>query len=621
MIARPTIFIAILTGVVSCSPEIPPSVERGRVSSGRSWNPYATDLALTAWDVTAKSGNMGSRRLLSPAPPDAQTADSDTSSVRVRLSTHAQSVPGILQDGSDAISLLLVPPVDAKLEFSGFAPRDPNTSSSDAKVEVWVRDDDGTHILWSKQIQAGDVIDETHLDLTRFGNRAVRLEFTIDDERTHWVWVNPRVMTREGPTAPIPDEDEEHEVSNIILVVLDALTRDRMGLYGGTGATTPTLDRLGDESLVFDDVHAQASYTLSSTATLLSSTTPAEHLVLDKNDRLAPRFVTLAEALRGAGYATALLSGNGWVSPQVGMAQGFDYFVDLPENGGFAIPEQVNSAMAGWLDALQEDEDQRPFFAYLHYLQPHEPLDLAPDEFYPGGKPVLEGRLLFEYRREVPSSAKLEQFRSLYEGNLRYADAGIRELLELLRSRGLLDETLLVVTSDHGEALGERGLTGHNLSVDEVMTAIPLLIRFPSADPPTGRVGTRAGSIDIAPTILSAVGVSIPEGFRGIDLLARDETPRGRVLYARSWGTPFEAALWFGDFKYVYESERGSRRLMKSDWTAPENHWATYPITGEYLDRTRFVLEDQIATAARTTTNEISEETIRALQGLGYLVE
>jgi arylsulfatase A-like enzyme len=177
------------------------------------------------------------------------------------------------------------------------------------------------------------------------------------------------------------------------------------------------------------------------------------------------------------------------------------------------------------------------------------------------------------------------------------------------------------VTADHGEAMGEGGRFGHNSSVDESMTAIPLLVRLPAALRRTGRLAQNTGSIDLAPMILETAALPVPVAFQGRNPLRMDSgLVDDRVIYARSAGTPPQVALWIDDWKYVDDS--GTRRLTKMDSAdlVAADESAQRPVTMDFFEAARRSLEAGNQGRAQSVGNLSSDER-DALKALGYLRE
>jgi arylsulfatase len=375
------------------------------------------------------------------------------------------------------------------------------------------------------------------------------------------------------------------ERPNVLLITVDTLRADRLGCLGYPRETTPALDRLAAEALVFTRVESPRAKTTPALASLMSGLYPHEHGVRDLTTPLGPDVPVLAEALRRAGWATGALVGN-WVlrDELSGLARGFDLWVeDLPDAFGVP-PEQVPQRSArsltdGALAALGLGppgpagagparplaREGEPWFLWLHYMDPHgayEPpaeervfRSAAPDPVPAHPRPVpgeLHAPFLALYN--VPPEARLSEelvdaarVRDLYDAEVRYADREIGRLLDALRASGALERTLVIVTADHGESLGEhRYWFEHGRHAYEVTCRVPLIVRVPERLPPglarrpePARRGADLSLADLAPTLLELLrlpplpappGRQGPRGLARAALLARDAPP-GRAVF------------------------------------------------------------------------------------------
>jgi arylsulfatase A-like enzyme len=530
-----------------------------------------------------------------------------------------------------AFSYVLRLPERAELGLAWVAP----AAGESVGVRVELEHDAGAETLWQATVAPDGARGTRRLDLGRFGGRAVRLRFALDGLRADapWLWT---ALALDAPRAEAPPPPAARGL-NVVLVVLDASSRARFGAYGAPGDTTPHVDALAREGLVFEDAHSHAPYTLASTASLFTSRTPPEHGVVEKTDRLDGQLPTLAEHLRQSGYATACFSGNIFVARRFGMDRGFETFEELfrgRTGGRVALATDFDAPVGAWLHeaAARARDGSRPFFLYLHYVQPHEPYDAGPPEFYRGLDPGYQGRIdgsvdsmyaIYEGRYRLDAD-ELERLRRLYEGNLRFADAAVGRLVERLRALDLLERTLVIVTSDHGEALGERGLFGHNTSVDESMTAIPLVVRLPGALARRGRVAWPVATIDLAPMILESVGIEPPAGFDGINPLRGLEAADAggaRLLGARSTGPEPHLAFWLDGFKYVYDPWTGPVLTRGPDPDRGEDVRALHPVTADLFEAARRAWRAQATRVGAAAAAPLSHEEREALRALGYLAD
>jgi arylsulfatase A-like enzyme len=329
---------------------------------------------------------------------------------------------------------------------------------------------------------------------------------------------------------------------NVIVVVLDTARRDFFSAYGCSTRTTPSFDAFAGEGIRFDHAYSTSSWTVPAHASLFTGNWPVVHGATQETEWLADEAVTLAEILRDRGFETACFSGNPWISPRANLSQGFEtadvVWTGKTQLSGDGLPHKLNRRVFRWLDGRRED---RPFLLFVNYIEPHWKYQ-APTEwqkkFVPGGPVRQDDPAMFAApqwylrRSEVPLD-RLPVRTAMYEAELAYTDAVLGELLEGLRSRGLVDRTLIVVTSDHGENHGDLGHVSHMLALNEALIRVPLAVRLPGGE----RAGTvrqdRVQLADLFPTILGAAGVAAPASspLPSYDLL-RDEVPASRPVLA-----------------------------------------------------------------------------------------
>ncbi len=290
---------------------------------------------------------------------------------------------------------------------------------------------------------------------------------------------------------------------NIILITLDTTRADRMGFLGSKRGLTPNLDSLAQQAAAFSRAYSQVPLTTPSHATILTGTYPQFNHVSDLGSPLGKDLPYLPDILRQHGYRTAAFVGSEVLDPKSAAAPGFDRgfeTYDAPfhirgqgedryhsvERRGMAV---VDSASA-WLD----QHPQGPFFLWLHFYDPHDPYD-------------------------PPPPFKAQYAASPYDGEIAYVDFAVGKLLTTLRSRGLYDQSLIVVVADHGEAFGEHGEWSHGLFLYDETIHVPLLIKLPSAGSGRRLIESRVGLVDIAPTLLQEVGIAAPSAMQGQSLL------------------------------------------------------------------------------------------------------
>ena len=321
---------------------------------------------------------------------------------------------------------------------------------------------------------------------------------------------------------------------NVIVISLDTLRADHLGCYGYQRDTSPNLDRLASSSILFENAITQSGWTLPSHKSALTSLDPPS-LRRGANRKLDYRRVTLAEIMMNRGYATVgFANGLGWVTPVFGFEQGFDTYV-VP--GARLIPkladaELITKLAVGWL----KNHADKSFFMFLHYGDIHSDFGLRPyDAPEPYGSMYLSpGSERFErsegdvggsvYLQEIndgrfdPSPEEIDYIRALYDGGIRYTDVWIGTLVREMEGMGLLDNTILVIFSDHGEEFREHGKMLHGWVYCET-AHVPLLIRFPEAGWGGLRVAQQVRLLDMVPTILDYLDMPVRPEMRGESLL------------------------------------------------------------------------------------------------------
>ena len=283
--------------------------------------------------------------------------------------------------------------------------------------------------------------------------------------------------------------------SAVILVTIDTLRADRLGCYGSETARTPAIDALARESVLYLDASTVAPVTLVAHATILTGLTPPAHGVRTNGSfRLPGDVVTLAERLSGLGWSAGAFVGAFVLHHEFGLDQGFGTYDDVmprPEAGRkFDYQERRAGEVLARAGAWALERKGAPFFLWAHVFDPHAPYD--------------------------PPAPFNAQFADRpYEGEIAYVDAELGRFFSRLREGGILDRALVIVASDHGEALGEHGESTHGLLLYQGTMRVPLIVRPPGGLNAPSRIAEPVGLIDVAPTVLASLGEFSPEAFEG----------------------------------------------------------------------------------------------------------
>ena len=313
---------------------------------------------------------------------------------------------------------------------------------------------------------------------------------------------------------------------NVILLSIDTLRADHLGAYGYAKPTSPTIDHFAAQGIVFARPSAQAPSTLLSHAAIFTAQIPQHHGASHVRFLpLAESAVTLTEVLAAQGFATVSFNSGGQLDRAFGLGQGFEIYEKGPDPFEWAVQQSES-----WLTARAQRGDDRPFFLFLHTYEVHHPYTPSPQDFALFADPNYRGALpkgisvewleRLNQRQRRPSPEDLAYIEAAYDGEIRSVDRGFGRLLEILRQRQLLESTVIVVTSDHGEEFEEHGRVGwHSHSLYEELLWVPLIFRLPDARFAGARPLQRVRSIDIAPTLLDLLGLPPQPSFDGRSLL------------------------------------------------------------------------------------------------------
>lgn len=341
---------------------------------------------------------------------------------------------------------------------------------------------------------------------------------------------------------------------NIILISLDTLRADHVGCYGYHRDTTPNIDRLAAEGIVFKNAFSTSSWTAPAHMSMLTGLWPTEHgLVQYPNPGVLSKGVPLlAEILWDAGYMTLGFHGGGYMSPHWGFGRGFHVY----QTRGRDLKHNLTSCLA-WIRKFRN----RRLFVFLHGFDCHRPYD-PPDGFdcfSTGLTSSYTVAQLYEKNAPLPQNGEdIEKIIAKYDGNVRFADHMIGKFIGELNGVGLLENSIIVVTADHGDELGEHGYFDHIKSLYDETIRIPLVIRGPMSVDHGSIVERLVSTVDIVPTILNTVHIPSPPGCGGENLvhsIGDNSVGRSRVVYG---STGYQ-----GDFLKNRENLRGHPEMPR----------------------------------------------------------
>ncbi len=368
----------------------------------------------------------------------------------------------------------------------------------------------------------------------------------------------------------VPPRRSPSQHPNVILITLDTTRADRIGFLGSKRGLTPNLDAMARQGIVFTRAYSHVPLTTASHATILTGTYPQFNHVNDFGVPLSPNLPYLPELLHQQGYQTAAFVGSLILDPLDGTAPGFDRGFEVYDAGfhlrrhgadRYKTVERRGGMVVDHALAWLSQAPNKPFFLWVHLYDAHDPYD--------------------------PPSPYKERYASQpYDGEIAYADACVGKLLDALRKHGLYDETLIAVMADHGESLGAHGENTHGVFLYDETLHVPLLIKLPLNRSAGRRIETRAGLVDVAPTILTVAGVSPPAEMQGQSLLLSLKTgtdtsaggsPEDRPAYAetdyphRAFGWSALRALRTGKYLYIQAPEPGALQPVDRSGGEPQS--------------------------------------------------
>ncbi len=392
---------------------------------------------------------------------------------------------------------------------------------------------------------------------------------------------------------------------NVVLIVIDTLRRDYLGAYGHDGGLTPNLDRFASESTLYEEAFSTAPWTVPSHGSMFTGYYPKTHGASSEDHLwLDDALLTLPEMLKDQGFQTVSITANVTIET-ANFDQGFDYhrFLRRPKLNGSLILTPLLQQLgfpARWMDKgsaasvielgdwFQNKYDpNNPFFLFVNVMEPHQrhqpPFKYLHAHLPPGRSHLEVARLgakeydgLAWHARQEDDPKKIELVRAMYAAEVAYQDEQIGQMLEMLSRQVDLDETMVIITSDHGDNLGEAKRWGHLFAVNDYLLHVPLMIRYPKQFPAAKRVPGLCQLTDLVPTIFDVLEVDCPiEQLPGSSIVPASFKPT-KDIYAQWWpnhwglrtsmgslGRQAALASWTAhlrvirnqDYKYIWSSD------------------------------------------------------------------
>jgi choline-sulfatase len=370
---------------------------------------------------------------------------------------------------------------------------------------------DGLPIIQLLSANASGSWVDHKVDLSRFAGQTVRIDLrALGNGAGRLAWNSPRILV------PTPAERTLEPAQNVIVLVIDTLRADKLRPFNAqTRVKTPTIDQFASDGVVFELAQAPENWTKPSVASILTGLHPQTHQQKTGDAALPSSAVLLSEHLQDQGFATGGFIANGYVSDRFGFDQGWDDYTNYIREAKSTEAKDVFEEAGSWIEAHKDGR----FFAYIQTIDPHVPYDppgkylqmYDPSEYGGQVRPRMTGDLLEKAKRNPPQvvfdASDKRRLQALHDGEITKHDHFFGAFLERLSELGLAEDTLVVVTSDHGEEFNDHGSWGHGHSVYQELLHVPLMFRLPGRLPGGTKVGDAVSTLDVSATVTDLLGV------------------------------------------------------------------------------------------------------------------
>ncbi len=517
--------------------------------------------------------------VLEPKPAEGETPQAPSELVVQPVDAGSRRRAVVLRPGA-RLDWFVEVPSDGILAFGVAAP------SASSALAVDMKSDTSSS---GERVTAERSWNDRQLSLKALGGQVSRLRFTNQGE-ADIALSDVRVLRSAGEPVTV-----EKPARNVVVLLIDTLRASKLqAYYPQTRVKTPAIDQLVSQGALFERAQSPENWTKPSVASVLTSLHPATHRTKEDASKLPRSALMLSEVYQKKGFKTASFIANGYVSNAFGFDQGWDHYTNYIREQRNTNASNVFGEAQTW---IEKNKDSR-FFVYIQTIDPHVPYD-PPDKYlkmydpapYNGQVKNRRTHLMLDEAKKNPKKYKFtardkERIEALHDGEISYHDEHFGRFLAKLTELGLDENTILVVTSDHGEEFQEHGSWGHGHSVYQELLGVPLIFRWPGVVPASLRIGPVVSTMDIGPTVLEATGVSIPDQFEGRSLLGfmRGDWPLAPYV-AFSDFLDHRRVIRGGDWKLII---RGNLSHVVFDlgndyWEKTELDGTKNPIAQRYL--------------------------------------
>lgn len=382
---------------------------------------------------------------------------------------------------------------------------------------------------------------------------------------------------------------------NLVFLLLDAAVSDHLSTYGYERKTTPYIDQLAQDGIIFNNAFTNASYTIASVATILTGLFPSTHSVLSSDFALPDDAILLSEYFKNHGFKTAAFTGNYFFSKAFGFQQGFDYFYEPPLKNLLLHSELIVNEAKDWITRNLDGK----FFLYVHFREPHVPYAIPQNfNFNFWDKPIPSSKIqelrsinCTDFTQRTPE--EIDFIISQYDTLLRYADSQIGKLISFLKEKKLLDKTIFIILADHGQSFWQHQIHTHSLQVYDESIRIPLIIYFPkNLNIKPARIDKLFETIDLMPTLLDLFDIQSLKKLPGksyLNCIVFEKCPNKDYVISRNESTSNPLfSIRNNEYKLIISKSKRQFELydLKSDSLEKNN------IFNEELIITRYFLQN-----------------------------
>gem|GEM_PF-2201552 len=480
------------------------------------------------------------------------------------------------------------------------------------------------------------------ISLEQYNGQIVRLTFRFVTAKKDFspnsqvIWIEPAILASSAKEELIPEEKAQlpaisEKQKNIFWIVLDALNAKHLSCYGYPYKTTPNIDVVASEGIQFNHAYTQGVNTNISVASMFTSLYPESTKVWGYKTQLQDKADTVVEIIEKQKIKTTIISDHIGLELS-NLTQGFKEKIFLEGNvlkGRSSFYKKILTYFKNLLPSASGH------FIYIHFLSPHSPYQPPEpycsmfDKDYQGNIKGTQKTLIDINKQKILVTERdIRHLRALYDGNLNYIDHILGEIFKAIKSNGIYDNSLIIITSDHGEGLMEHGYLFHNQYVYEESIHVPLILKFPkSYNLIQKKIETIVELIDLYPTILDYLGIwyqqNLIQGKSLVPLIKSMPGYSKQMIYSRGHGELFSFSSRFGNYKYIYHAPKVSEELydISQDLEEKNNLVATHTnLVGYYKMKVlQWILQQWDSYQGFGLPKKYSKKQLESLKALGYL--